>query len=289
LQEQQVELELHEHADGEGAVDDLAARQQQQHDGGEPVQQHHERPHRFLDAGQRHVAADVLVVQLLELGALAVLDGEALEGADARERFLREVGDGGELVLAQVVVAADQADQEEEDEADHRQQGRHGEGELQVGGVHEAEGPRETDQHAGALQQALPDHFAHGAEVGRHLGHQVAGALALEERVVELRQVREHVALDVVLHVVGQAQHQAAHADGDEEREGRDAQVQEHQARELAAAQAVVAQRIDGPLHQAGRPQAGPDVAGHAYKAQGGLDAVGAQVAQQVGCRHGHG
>ena len=146
----QVEDERGEHADGHGLVQHLVAAVEQDRGGGDRRQQLDRREVGRVQVDRLHVGLAVLVVQLREALAVAVLLPEGAHHPHAGQRLL-QVGRDVRDLLAREPVGARRGDPE--DHAAHEQHGEGQEGDQRQAGVEHDQDHRRADQRERGREQ----------------------------------------------------------------------------------------------------------------------------------------
>ena len=198
--------------------------------------------------------------------------------ADARQRFLGDGADVGQLRLDLLEPLVDGAPEELHRQGHERQRDQREQREPCVDGQHQDEGHHEPEQRVRGIHHRRSDHLAHGVQVVGGAGHQVAGATRLEVGDRHLLELREEVVAHVVLDIARRPDEDAAHEEPEDAAADADAEQGGAVQRQLLAGdpgREVVdrmpqypgrGERDSGGSYDAGEPEEevatiGPDVA----------------------------
>ena len=231
-------------------MDHLAAAEEQDHGQAQVRQEADERVVERAQARGEHRALEDGADDAAEALELALLGRERLDHAHARDVLLDVGGQLRDALLdlrerGPRAAPVARGDQHHERHGDQRQR-------RQPGLDRQHRDAREQDRQP-ALQdehEAVAEEEAHRLQVDGQARHQLAGLLAVEERQLELLQVRVQAVAQVVLDAERDlARHQAA---SDRERQPRERH--EHDRHDQAL-EAVAVARVDPVDRPAGQPR----------------------------------
>ena len=235
----EITVECDELAERDASGDHRAAAGPEHEQRSEAEKQRHARIERALQPDEHAVATEVLFVRPAEPFDLVGLLPVGAHDADARERFLDDGADVGELRLDALEPLVDRRPEVAHRERDERQRDEREQREPHVERQHQPDGHDEDEHGVGGVHDGRPDHHAHGVQVVGGARHQLARPprLVVGERLPF--ELREDVVPDVEFDVARRADDDPAYQEQKHPAHERHAEEQHRVEAESASLDAV--------------------------------------------------